>query len=478
MAGFFNRNLSILKKKYPDLAQKISQIETTEAKLVPLDDGLFDLERNGKFIHKKDPLSDAQRLFQKTKLRNPHFVVFYGIGLGYHIKPFLEARQLGIKHALLVEKSAELFRLSLEASDWSSVLDDPRVTLVVGLRGQALLENLYTYMKHPDRFHVVRSVTSIPAPRLSRDEVGYYLEVSQLIKKAVDEVFAVFRGSTEDAYWGSLHVFQNLKASQNVPYIDDYRNLFKGTPGIIVATGPSLKHSFNWLEGAGDKAVIACADSALKLLLERNIRPHFTGCVERDPEIRELFFDLPRLDDIPLITNPIIYPEAYSTYPGPKIHIMRSIAQLMWFFNGAVPYDTGSSVSHLLFNALCVMGDKAGFNNFIFRVHLECLSLLIPKFADEMVEVTGIHAAGIQTNAPGKIRKTHHGNTIDINFLINGRPLYVSTCFNGHVHNNASGLHRLNHVSRDDKGGLTAKKLRCCNHHISHRTILFHSLAL
>lgn len=131
---------------------------------------------------------------------------------------------------------------------------------------------------------------------------------------------------------------------------------FEGRPAVWVASGPSLNNNFRHLKGIEDRAVIVCADSALKKLLKEGIKPHVVVALERGPEVFGLFekylLDYPEeIKDILLVAQGVCVPEVVGKWPGPKIVVGKQELPVdRWLLGEILGGDlihSGLSVAHM-----------------------------------------------------------------------------------------------------------------------------------
>ena len=87
--------MQILKEYFPDVWQRMTEIEDhLDPGLVQAvsSEGCFNLRVGDKYFYRqKDPVQEAKEFIQKfDKVKEYSDILFYGVGLGYHIKVFAE----------------------------------------------------------------------------------------------------------------------------------------------------------------------------------------------------------------------------------------------------------------------------------------------------------------------------------------------------------------------------------------------------
>jgi hypothetical protein len=99
-------------------------------------------------------------------------------------------------------------------------------------------------------------------------------KVTELVKGSCD--FAL-NGSIQNALDNLWHNIPRLPGSRS---IDSVRNMFRGTPAIIIASGPSLLKNVHLLKDLKSRAILISCGSALAPLCRREIVPHFEVVVD------------------------------------------------------------------------------------------------------------------------------------------------------------------------------------------------------
>ncbi len=391
MKNYLEENLNVLARKAPELAERIRSLQSEEWTIEELPGGEIDLRHQTKLLYGGKPQQHYRRFLSQSDFQYPKWVIFYGVGLGGVISEFFKGNLKEVEHILVVEKSPLFFRRSLEIMDWRAILEDSRVELMVGLIGIEMEDFITSYVGQQDRLILVRALTPVCDSAAMSEDEKYYLQVAQMIQRAVEFVHAFLISPPEDAYQGFMNIIHNLKESAKVPAFENLEGLFEGFPGIVVSTGPSLEKAIPWLKKVQDRAVIACADSALRILLKHGITPHFSGCLERVSQTCFLFENLPPVPETWLITDPMIWPNTYKSYPGPKLNMLRHLGQTKWFYPDRKFYACGSSVAHKLTVALkqmgcssiLLVGQDLAFDRYSEKTHAEGIPKIIYDYAQK-----------------------------------------------------------------------------------------------
>lgn len=388
MGDFFSANLGALRKRFPDDARRLESCDAHEFVPVQVAGDQWDLRIGNALLYEGRPQAIAKESLADTQFVYPKLVVCYGVGLGYHLRTLFSKHLTNTEHVLLVERSLPIFRRALELFDWRSIIEDTRVSFLVGVEEEQQLSDFFVdYYKVFHRLWVVRTVTNVFDHAMLQRDGPYYERVAVRARNTIDDVNGFIYCSSEDSYRGFMNIVRNLPASADVPSFSALEGKFSGLPGIAVSTGPSLEQSIPWLREVQDRAVLCCSDSALRILLKNGIRPHLVGCAERVPETRLLVENILYQPDVWWVTTPIIWPETYQHLPGPKMHLMRPLGQLGWFYPEEQLVSTGASVSHLLLvmlqrmgcSDIMLVGQDLAYDRHSTRTHAEGIPDLLFK---------------------------------------------------------------------------------------------------
>ncbi|QQR81144.1 MAG: motility associated factor glycosyltransferase family protein [Deltaproteobacteria bacterium] len=355
--SIWSHNMEALEKKNPTLHQKLLEFKPEKYQLITLPDGLYDLSLNGKCFYGENPSKYSKNIIEESKRAYPKMIVIYGFGLGYILKELLNDFGQDACHIAIVEHDLEVFWHALHIHDWADEIKGFRLEFFISMPLEELESALRIYMAGQDRFSFHRTILPIYDKISMELSPNYYLQFAEKLKLAANYYsINLLSPPEEDTYQAFTNMIQNIPSSLDVPSMHLMQNAFKGFPGILVSTGPSLEGHLEFLKTVNNRAVIICADSALRTLIKNGIIPHFVASLERVTETKHFFSDLPPTPDTWLIMAPIIWPETYSGYSGPRAHVMRSLVQLPFFWPEQKPQFTGNSCSHVGLVALRDMG--------------------------------------------------------------------------------------------------------------------------
>lgn len=417
---FLSNNIESLKKHYPHFIAPLSQAFDQLKNLPPVE-----LHQENDFVNLIETTNDGTKIpyyqnhpdqvFQEavklSNLNNPSLIVLHGFGLGEPLFRLLKEKPDSARHILVIEPSLIHFGLALKLHDFSDIFSRADVSFLIGIPENQFIPFLKNYLSNQERLIYTPRLQHFYWPPALEKNGPYHLAVAQALKSATEQMSDSYRAPGEDNLIALINIIANRKQLDHSKPFWDLKNTFTGKPGLIIGSGPSLKHHLAFLKKYQDHFVIGCCDSALKPALTAGIVPDFVATAERCFVQTLLFQNLPTNYTGPLLTFPAITPELFQTYPGPKLVTSRLATYAPWLWPDHPVMNFGIGVSSLIFNALKTLGcneiillgqnlsydqeTEAAYTDHIFE-HLE------EAYAFDMdqmkTEVLGNHGKPVKTN--------------------------------------------------------------------------------
>lgn len=319
---------------------------------------LLNTHTNKLFYNNGDPLGDSKRLVTDKKVLVPNLSVYLGMGLLYNLMNYISMFGTNSSSFIVIEKDPELFSLVIEHIDIEKYIREPRITFLIGKQ----LHELYTEMNKAinsgnNKFYV-KAINFIEEPAAFTSDKEYYLGAVRTLNEAIKEVLLFFGNDPLDSLIGIDHTFVNIKEIIEYPAVSDLKDKFKGRPGIVVATGPSLDKNIHLLKGLENKAVICAVDASVRVMKKRGLKPHLTTSLERVEATSRLFegLDEEDLKDIFLAACPVVHPLTYQNFKGERIVVYRNFATFEWLDIPKGILDIGPSSANMSFKLLEFLG--------------------------------------------------------------------------------------------------------------------------
>lgn len=337
-------NIKFLKKNYPALYEALKKDEKkTNFNLTILEETKNNKKTlkvlNGEkslYLHSRyDPIREAESIIDKLAERedvdeNSH-VVFYGLGLGYHIDAFI--KRFPKTPFSLYEPSAEVFNHFLEYNNLEKLPIKNIFTIQCETNIAVLGEFLAKLISIVDRQIIILDLPSYQ--NVFKEQYTLFLKkFKELIK---DKKSSLNTDLTFQKRWIFNSVI-NLKEVINTPNIlMQDKKIFKDKTAILVAAGPSLDYEIENLRFIKEKglAYIFSVGSSINTLLYHNILPDAICTYDPTEENNLLVFkkiNEMETNSIPLIYGSSVGFEVLQFYKGPKYHMITTQDTIAAYF--------------------------------------------------------------------------------------------------------------------------------------------------
>jgi hypothetical protein len=357
-------NIRILEENDPDLATRVKKVSMNALhKLIHSRNGypnvIVKRERDAVILYdNEDPISYCREYLERLRFQYAPIVIFYGLGLGYHLALFLEeyGKQLETHEIIIFEEDIQLFRLALEFADFQKILSHPYIHFIVGedsLNATVKIQKIFTVEKNRG---VLRSIKIIPLPANLQLSEEYYTLAVGVAKKAAQQVMVNAGNDSFDTIIGLENLLRNIEHIVSNPGIKLLYGKFKKRPGVVVAAGPSLINSMGLLKDLGERALIISCDASLKPIMAKGIRPHLVVSLERTPGTEQFFTDIESFDGIYYAVCPVVVPAAFETFKGKKIIVYRAFSHFDWIEIDKGHLSTGPSSANMAFKVAEALG--------------------------------------------------------------------------------------------------------------------------
>ncbi|MBX7147937.1 DUF115 domain-containing protein [bacterium] len=369
--SFFERNLAVLKKRYPELARQMellkpvpafssSTIEGEPEVILKTSDGKEFPYHGG-----ESPKKYAKEFVKKLEFKNPRVIIFAGIGLGHHLLEYAKNPQPTNRTVLVLEPFPYLFREALEQTDLTPLFLASNFGWFIGQDTAKLTQFFSSFFSEYLNLSMARAIEYVIYPPAYKLSAPFIDEAQKKILPAViTHQFSRYFCDPYDAHIGYQNTLDNLNLLNGMADFSKAKNAFEGKPGIVVASGPSLNESLPYLKEVQNKAVIAACPSALKVLVDAGIHPHLWLNVERAEMQGKYFEDLKDKPPHVFVGNILVHPRCYT---GNHVngngslnsYILGESGLARWVPFSGPRYDHGHSSAHTAFLLLKELGCKS-----------------------------------------------------------------------------------------------------------------------
>lgn len=346
------RNLRALSKSSPAAARAVMEATSREdAEFQPTSDSVptCRIVVDGKarlLASGRHPLREAERLAEQADPLAAALFAVPGFALGYHVDAISKrVGQSGV--VFCFEPDVGLLRAVLERVDHTECFESGRVVLL----HKADSSDAITSGVHGLEGVLALGVRFVNHP----PSAGRLGEEGERFAKRLVEVIAATKTSVVTKLVQTEKTLQNTLANAwayaSNPGINDLANALSGSPAIVVSAGPSLAESFEVLSEPGlrDRVCIIAAQTVLKPLLERGIKPHFVTALDHH-DISRRFYEGLTIEDVEgvtLVAEPKANPAILRAWPGAVRMPADPVLDRLLGDNSHARLDGGATVAHL-----------------------------------------------------------------------------------------------------------------------------------
>ena len=328
MELLFDKNLDLLRKRHPLLGASIAELkdDPSIAVVSARDNNKVPEVSIGErrmYIHSRfAPEKEAERLISEVETGQYDLFIVFGFGFGFHLEELL--RRAGRDSTVLaLEKSATLLREAMRHRDLSDVLGDDRFSLLVEPHDDDIAEVLRGKSSYRVAFITHRGSFQI--------HPEYYSNLLRIAKSylSTKEVNIATLAKFEKTW--SANIARNIRQIICCPGANIFFNRFENIPAIVVAAGPSLGQSLDFIRSNAGRSVIIAVDTSYRILRSNGIEPHF--CVSVDPQVvNARYFEGDVEGKTIMVADPTIHPSVFRLSRGRKV-LTGMVFQMMQWIN-------------------------------------------------------------------------------------------------------------------------------------------------
>lgn len=334
----YQKNMVALREVYPEYAKALDGVELINYQVVLTGSkqrlNVFSARHNLFYYDQEEPIDDIKSQIDMLNLKNTKIAVFLGFGLGFiadYYSRFVSQTQ-GTQYMVIIEQDLELFKTAITYIDYSPMIRNPAIKLILGENENNLF---YIFEQYFSKSNVVfflkciKMVYHASALVLGKD---YYLAAVKRLKESVVYRLQFFGNDPHDSIIGVQNMLDNIDEIIGNPGINLLYDEFRGKPAVIASTGPSLNKNKHLLKGLEDRTLILCPEASLPVLLELGVKPHLVTSLERVSEVVTLMtgFSNEEVKDVYYAATPVIPKAAYEAYAGPRIIVYRNFDHFKW----------------------------------------------------------------------------------------------------------------------------------------------------
>jgi hypothetical protein len=287
------------------------------------------------YLHSKyNPIREADSIIdqfvKKEEITNETQVVFYGVGLGYHIEVFL--KRYPNTDFYIVEPSVEVLSMFLDNIRLNNL---PMKNLKLLQCGNDPNDLYNQIIKYKEKSIVICAHPVYP--QIFKNEYKDFLGILRNIVK--DRKISLKINYNFKKRWiiNSVNNFKEVLKTPNI--LMEHNNIFEGKTAILVAAGPSLDFEIENLKKIKREglAYIFAAGTSINTLIHHNILPDAVCTYDPTEANQKVFININNLEikNVPLVFGSSVGYEVLEQYKGPKIHMITTQDTISNFFLNA-----------------------------------------------------------------------------------------------------------------------------------------------
>lgn len=317
MTNNLDINCSILKERFSCLISFIEKKLPNDLQVINSRAGTITARYKSILLHSSyNPAKEGEQFAQQSGINSGDYILLYGLGLGYHLKPVLDI--IGPSGKLLVlELNREIISAAFALINFTEILSYPNFDIVSGNNDKEVSEKLHNIFKDWAKYYQEKCKTLIHQPSFKCipdhfHKIQNTLEM-QLIEK---QTKAAWSGLEKNNYLENKEYIKNGKG------INELAGKYKGKGALLLSGGPSLNRALPFLNKISSLFYLVSVDTSLPVLLRAHIKPHFI--VSIDPQDLSFNHILDYLEEnIPVILTPTANPKTVHHFSGEKYFVLQ-----------------------------------------------------------------------------------------------------------------------------------------------------------
>lgn len=291
-------------------------------------------------------------------------LIIFGLGAGEHIREVVKKFSNSIS-ILVVEPDINTLGLLYDSNYYDDIVKNDKVTIL-----HCKDKNIEGVLKQfIDSFKLqsTKIIFFANYKGVYENESGNFLKLMKIIitYKLVDKNTAI--NLSKEIIKNSI---KNLNYVSKSFLVNEFKDIYKNIPAIIVSAGPSLAKNIHLLREIQDEFIIITGGRTLEPLLSHGIKPDFL-CVVDPFQISFQLVENNLREDIPLVYYEGTNSEVLDKHAGDKIfytingalkkHLNEDIKSLA--YGGSVAHTCTAFALHLGCNPIIFIGQDLAYTD-------------------------------------------------------------------------------------------------------------------
>jgi len=256
-----------------------------------------------------DPRKDGIRFYREFGSQESEFYIFLGIGLGYHITPFVESRR--VRKVIILEPDDELYAVVENYREVRDLLVDKKVELYTGRDTEQFILNIKNHYEYLF-FNGIQVLSYKTLKALFRSQYSILEEKIQTqLTLLVNDGLTI--GKFARVWMNNF--MNNVKKRKGFLPVTSLYGRWSGT-AVIAGAGPSLDRVIGDIEKQRENFYLIAADASVKPLVRRGIRPDLIVSIDPQASVFYHFAGLKKdaVQDIPAVLSYLSCPAVFDLF--------------------------------------------------------------------------------------------------------------------------------------------------------------------
>ena len=265
-------NIDLIKKYDSNLANKILMFkeEKSNLEICKTQEGEYNLVYRGCCLHsQKGAIKEAKDIAFKVNEEENSIRVIFGLGLGYVVEEI--SNKIKKSKIIVYEPALDIIHYVLSIAKIDSLYKD---NVFLCNDKETLAEYV---LENTDNKSKMKLIYTKSYKEIFPNEFN---EILQTIQTSQGQHSANVNTVIKKAPQALNNTYANLKKVLNLPYIMQYKDIYKGKTALIISAGPSLKDNIETIKNNKDKFVIFCVNVAMEYVINSGIEPDFIIDIE------------------------------------------------------------------------------------------------------------------------------------------------------------------------------------------------------
>lgn len=324
MANHFKNNAAYLKKtvlgevilnymeSVPEDREKVKKIDYNE---------YFEEGGQHYLLHSTREKEEADYLVKDIEKNRDYLLVIYGIGNLSLVESLIEITSENTK-ILVIEENIHIFRYCMYFKRLETIFKSKKVSFTIG--EQQCFDITIRMCVQAEWNNLVQNMKLITTPAYQVYHSELEKKIKQFNKELSTSVY-MLGNSTEDQMEGVTNNYLNVDACIKTNGINEIKDKYKGVPGIVVASGPSLDKNIHLLKEAQGKAVIIACDASYQQCLKHGVKPDAIASIERGVATYDYFYKGKSFDkDLVFVGPGLVWPDILEEFPGKTVLMAKT----------------------------------------------------------------------------------------------------------------------------------------------------------